>query len=496
MSKKTLYFDSFCGYYISAVTESGKIIDFNFEKRDTGVAVGNVYKGRVESVLPGMQAAFVNCGLKKNCYLSAGEFFPDRDKYFDSDLPVPDMPQLHVGDELLVQVVKLPAGAKGAKVTSHISIVGKSLIYMPKTPIIGVSRKISDAELRKNLTYAAKRLLDDWDGLVVRTAAPYAKRKQVEEEFSYLKNMYAEIEAAFPHAPVGALLYADFALPIRVLRDTLSSDIDSIVVGSEHLASLVENIVKLYPPRTQRPVILHNTGRDMMDELGISEQFLSITSPRVELENGAYLIIEHTEALTVIDVNTGRFTGDDSLEQTVYYTNILAAREIARQVRLRNIGGIVVVDFIDMETAAHREALVGELERALKDDKAKCRVSPMSKLGLVEFSRKRIGLSTLSQIVKPCKHCGGSGKTRTPEFIIVGLRARLLNMYAQGAGDIRIDMNNEIFARLMDWQEMREDLRAHAKGAKIYAVPHRTYNEEKINVKAAPFNVPYDAVEV
>lgn len=495
MSKKTLYFDSFCGYYISAVTENGKIIEFNFEKRDTSVAVGNVYKGRVESVLPGMQAAFINCGLKKNCYLSAGEFFPEKDKYFE-DIPSPALPELHVGDEILVQVVKPPAGTKGAKVTAHISIVGKSLIYMPKTPIIGVSRKITDSELRKNLTYSAQKLVGEGDGLVVRTAAPYARRKQMEQEISYLKNMYKEIEAAAPNAAAGTLLYADFALPIRVLRDTLSSDIDSIVVGSEHLARLVERIVKLYPPRTQRPVVLHDTGRDMMDELGISAQFLELTSPRVELENGGYIIIESTEALTSVDVNTGKFTGDDNLEQTVYYTNILAAREIARQVRLRNIGGIVVVDFIDMQSEQHRKALVGELEKALKDDRAKCSVLPMSRLGLVEFTRTRMGLSPLSQIAKPCKHCGGSGKTRTPEFIIVGLRARLLNMYAAGAKDLRIDMNNEVFARLIDWRDMRDDLRAHSNGAKIYAVPHRTYNGDKINIKEAPFNVPYDAVEL
>ncbi len=495
MFKKTLYFDSFCGYYISAVTENGKVTDFNFEKRNTGVAVGNVYKGRVESVLPGMQAAFVNCGLKKNCYLSSDEFLGGREKYFDEN-SLPAMPELHVGDEILVQVVKLPVGNKGAKVTSHVSIVGKSLIYMPGTTTVGVSRKICDEELRKNLIYTVQNMIDEGDGLVVRTAAPYAKRKQLEQELAYLKNMYREIESAFPAADVGELLYTDFALPVRVLRDTLSSDIDSIVVGSAHLASLVERIVGLYPPQSRLPVALHSTGRDMMEELGISEQILQVISPRAELENGAYLVIEHTEALTVIDVNTGRFTGDDSLEQTVYYTNCLAAREIARQVRLRNIGGIVVVDFIDMQVEAHKKALVAELERALRDDIAKCRVLPMSGLGLVEFTRKRIGASPLSQIVKPCKHCGGSGREHAPEFILVGLRAKLLNMYAGGAKDIRIDMNNGIFARLMDWKELREDLRAHAGGAKIFAVPHRTYGEEKIVLKEAPFNVPYDAVEV
>ncbi len=496
MARKTLYFDSFCGYFISAVTENGKMIEFNFEKRDTGVAVGNVYKGKVTRVLPGMRAAFVDCGLKKNCYLSADDLIPEGEKYLNGDELSAAIPELRVGDELPVQVTKMPNGTKGAKVTPHITIIGKSLIYMPDTPFVGISRKINDAELRKNLRFAAGKLINGNEGLIVRTAAPYAKRSQVEEELSYLKNVYNNISENFPHAATGALLYADFALPIRVLRDTLSSDIDSIVVGSQELADLIENIVNLYPPRSRKPVILQDTGRDLMEEVGISKEFLAILSPKAELENGAYIIIERTEALTVIDVNTGKFTGDDSLEQTVYYTNILAAREIARQVRLRNIGGIVVVDFIDMQSEAHRKALVEELERALKDDRAKCAVSPMSRLGLVEFTRKRIGVSPLSIMLAPCKHCSGTGATRTPESIIIGLRAKLLNMFADGAGDVRIDMNNETYMRLMDWKEMRDDLNAHAHGAKIYVVPHRTYHEEKLVIRLAPFNVPYDAVLV
>lgn len=496
MARKTLYFDSFCGYTVSAVTENEKITEFNFEKYDGGCALGNIYKARVESVLPGMRAAFVNCGLAKNCYLSADDFLPDDCKPDDNALPEREMPDLKPGDEIVVQVVKMPVGNKGAKVSCNLTFVGKTLIYMPYTPYIGVSRKISDSELRGNLTYTAKTLVSQNEGIVIRTAAPYARRRQMEEELSYLKNLRKGIESTLPTAEVGQLLYTDFALPIRVLRDTLSTDIDSIVVGSQKLAELIENIVNLYPPRSRRPVIVHDTGKDMMDDLGLSSQFLEITSPRVRLENGAYLVIEPTEALTVIDVNTGSFTGDDSLEQTVYYTNILAAREIARQVRLRNIGGIVVVDFIDMQQTAHRKALVEELERALKNDRAKCTVSPMSRFGLVEFTRKRIGVSPLSMIVKPCKHCGGTGNVRTGVFILMGLRARILSMLAQSRDDLRIDMNNEVCSLLLGWKELRAELRKRAKGAKIYVVPHRTYNDERVNIRSAPFNVPYDAVEL
>lgn len=494
--RKTIYFDSFCDYTVAVIAESGKITEFSFEKRDSGSIIGNVYKGRVESVLPGMHAAFVNCGLEKNCYLSADDFFPDKDKYETANLAEPEIRVPEVGDEIMVQVVKAPVGNKGAKVSAHLSFVGKTLIYMPDTPFIGVSRKIADAELRKNLAYSARRLISGCEGLVVRTAAPYARRNQIEEEYAYLRNTWGEIQSAFSKAAVGELLYTDAALPVRVLRDMLSADIDSIVVGSPKLAEMVSNIVRLYPPHNRRTVVLHDTGRDMLEELGLSKQILEIASNRVPLENGAHLVIEKTEALTSIDVNTGRFTGDDNLEQTVYYTNILAAREIARQVKLRNIGGIVVVDFIDMQSAAHKKALVEELERALKSDKAKCAVSPMSRFGLVEFTRKRIGASTLSYMVRPCARCGGAGYEMRPETVILKVRAKILSALADGAQGVRIEVNPEVFEILTGWHEMREDISERAHGIPVYAVANATLGGEQFCIKRAPFDIPNGAVKI
>lgn len=494
MAKKTIYFDKVCGYVISAVTENGKVEAFDFEKQTHDCAVGNVYKGRVSSVHPGMQAAFIDCGLEKNCFLSLAEEeqFGDAEKIESGVAPA--LPQLKAGDEILVQVVKLPVGKKGAKVTLRPSFVGKCLVYMPETPFIGVSRKIADEELRLNLAFSAKRLKSENEGLIVRTAAPYVKRNQLKDEYSYLKNLYAGIKETFGSVAVGELLYTDVALPVRVLRDTLSTDIDGIVAGSPYVKERVESIVNLYPAQTRKPVYLHDTGRDMLDELGISQQILSITSPRVDLENGAYIVIEKTEALTVIDVNTGKFTGDYNLEQTVYHTNILAAREIARQVKLRNIGGIVVVDFIDMLSEAHNKALVDELKRALKNDKAPCKVSAMSQFGLVEFTRKRIGATPLNLMIKPCKYCNEAGYTKTAEYILINMRATLLNLIVDGAKKIRLDMNADVFKRLTEWRELRDELKS--RGAEIYAVPHRTYHEEQIKYRTDDFDIPYDAVKI
>lgn len=495
MPKKTLYFDGYCGYITAVVAEDGKMTEFNFEKTETGTIVGNIYKGRVESVLVGMQAAFVNCGLERNCYLSADDVI-DAEKYDGGSLYPAAFPELKEGDEILVQVVKAPVGKKGAKVTAQPTFVGKCLIYMPETPFVGVSRKIADEELRKNLVFAANKLKDGDEGIVLRTAAPYAKRHHLETEYRYFKNVYADVKSKFAHAKVGDLLYTDYSLPARVLRDTLSSDINEIIVGSKELYGEIENIINLHPMLKKPPVTLYGSQRDMFDDLGITEQILGITSSRADLDNGAYLVIERTEALTVIDVNTGKFTGDYNLEQTVYHTNILAAREIARQMRLRNVGGIVVVDFIDMQNAGHKKALVEELERALKSDKAKCVVSPMSRFGLVEFTRKRIGGSPLHLLTKPCRYCREGGYTLSHEFILFGLRAKILSHVAEGARSLRIDMNNEVLAKLLSWEELRKDLQSRVNGAEIYAVPHRTYHEEQFSIRKDSFEIPPDAVKI
>ncbi len=496
MAKKTIYFDSYCGYTVAVICENGKVTEFNFEKQKKGCAVGNVYKGRVESVLNGMQAVFINCGLERNCFLSAEDFLPDSEKYEGASAVEYTFPDLKEGDEVLVQVAKLPVGKKGAKVTTHLSLVGNYLIYLPDSPFIGVSRKIDDEELRNNLVHTAKKIKDENEGLVVRTAAPYARHGNIKQEYAYLKKLYAEILEKAKSAAAGDLLYTDDSLPVRVLRDVLSRDVDKIVVGNAKLQETVEGLIGLYPSETRRPVALHDTGRDMLDELGLSKQIHAITSPRVNLENGGYIIIEKTEALTVIDVNTGKFTGDYNLEQTVYHTNLLAAREIARQVKLRNVGGIVVVDFIDMNSVTHNRALVEELERLLKTDKAKCVISPMSQFGLVEFTRKRIGSNPLGQMIKPCKYCHGAGYAMTDEYVLIGLRAKLLNIIADGATAIRLDMNADILNKLLKWQDLLTELKSRAADVKICAVPHRTYHEEQINFRLDEFDIPSDAVRI
>ena len=498
MSKRTIYFNEYCGYDQAAVTEDGKLIEFNFEKRSGGEVVGNVYKGKVETVLPGMQAAFVNCGLARNCYVSAEDAVPDAAGGGADGVQVA-FPELKEGDEIMVQVVKPPVGKKGARVTAHPTYVGNSLIYMPDFHFVGISRKIDDKELRGSLVYSVKKLIGENEGAIIRTAAPYQKREQIVNELNYLRKLHAEVKQNFEKAKVGDLLYTDAALPIRVMRDVLAADVEKIVVGTQPLKQAVTGLMDLFPAESRRPVILHEGNTDMLDELGISQQIEELTGPKVALDNGGYLVIEKTEALTVIDVNTGSFTGDDSLEQTVYFTNVLAAREIARQVRLRNIGGIVVVDFIDMQKAAHSKAIVQELERALANDKVKCQVSPMSRLGLVEFTRKRSGGNPLSYLVRQCTKCSGSGQRKTVEYIIFSIRAKLLKLFDEGKTEVRLDLSPEVFTKLCEREEVIADLKSRCKKMKVYAVPHKSFVNEQIHIRCKgdeDYSLPEDPTKL
>jgi ribonuclease G len=460
------------------MAEDGKITECTFEPEHRDTAIGNIYKGKVTDILNGMQAAFVDCGLERHCYLSVEDLVPDKSKYDGADIDIPKTLNLHVGDEIMVQVVKTPINKKGAKVTTNISLVGKYLIYLPNTPFIGISRRITDLELRKNLMFSASTMVHDNEGLIVRTAAPFALKKTKLDELDLFRKSFCDIQKSFETAKVGELLFSDAPLHVRTMRDIDINEVSQIHVGTEPIEQQVTAFLKIVPPHGELPVVRHANGHDMFFSVGLSDQLMQLMQPRVDLENGAYLIIEKTEALTSIDVNTGKFTGTDSLEETVYYTNMLAAREIARQVRLRNIGGIIVVDFIDMENEEHQKAIVEELERALSSDKAKCRVTPMSQLGLVEFTRKRVGPSTISMMTKPCKVCHSVGYTRSQEFILFDMRAKLFDILARGNKTVFITVNHDIANKIFTSTEIIKNIESIYPDAKVYIIGNRHYHED------------------
>lgn len=491
---KTLYFDSQYGLETYACVEEGKITEYKAEAAAKGAVIGNIYKGRVTDVLSGMQAAFIDCGLERHCYYAVNA--PIDNSTQDEESPESKGTlDLHEGDEVMVQITKPPVGKKGAKVTTDLSFVGKYVVYMPNTPFVSISAKISDAELRKNLLFSAKRQLNENEGLIVRTAAPYALLSDKIGEINFFRNLYSNILSRFENAPVGELLYSDSPLHMRVLRDTMLNAGDEIFAGDEHVYNGIKEITGISTVPT--PVTLHDPHTDLFFTHGIYEQFLKSLNHKVELENGAYIVIDKTEALTVIDVNTGKFTGEDSLEQTVYYTNLLAAREIARQVKLRDLGGIFVVDFIDMKDEKHCKSLVQELERELKKGKSKCRVMPMSKFGLVEFTRKRTGVAASEIMLKSCKACNGTGEMRSEESVLSEFRAKLLDVLSQGATTVCVDLNFDIANKLSQYTELKENIANLYPQARVYIISHRTYREDSMyfrRVDGPNFSMPEGTV--
>ena len=469
--KKTLYFDKVCDISAYAATEDGRLTECAFAKDDGAPAVGNIYRGTVVNVLDGMQAAFVDCGLERNCYLAADD--------------VTDSAGIKAGDEVMVQVIKPPCGKKGAKVTMKISLVGRSLIYLPNSDFVGISHRIGDDELKSSLIMAAKRARREGEGIVVRNSAPFCRYETISAELEYLRKLYQSVEKNYAAAPAGTLIHSDFAMPTRILRDFAPGDVETVVVGSAELLGGVEQILTADGFAKVR---LHDGRRDMFEELGLLAQVKEVCLPRVNIGGGAYLIMERTEALTSVDVNTGGFTGEDNLEYTVYHTNLAAAREIARQVKLRDIGGLVVVDFIDMASPAHRKAIVAELQKELAKDGAPFRVLPMSEFGLVEFTRKRTGPGLAEFALKKCPHCGATTEF-SDDFFALEARAVILRALDGGAEKLCAELPAEACAALAANSRFAADISKRFPAAEVYLLPcgHARSGEIRCRaVKKAP----------
>ncbi len=489
--KKEWFLDRYCGQQFAALVEDGKLAEFFCEYEPRRTCVGSIYKGQVTNVLAGMNAAFVNCGLHRNCYLSMDESYTDYSKY-DGKMGESGKKSLDlkIGDEIIVQVTQPPRGNKGAKVTTHLSFVGKTIIYLPNSDFSGISRKITDETARETLLALTEKMRENQEeGFIVRTQAPFANPKQIKGEAAYLKGLYADVLTAAKTAPVGTLLYEDDDLPSRVMRDSYGEEMDAIFVGDEELYRRLLRLIKLRKDIPPRKLHLYTGERSMFREYGITPLVYDCASPIATLDNGGYLVIERTEAMTVIDVNTGSFVGDTDHEQTVFEVNIAAAEEIARQVRLRNIGGIVVVDFIDMTEEAHRAQVTQVLREKLSLDKAKCNVLEMSELCITQFTRKRVGNDTLSFIVKPCPHCEGKGLVPEDIFVITRLRAKILDCFAEGYTAAIIDLNENIMKKILSEGMFSVEAKNRWKGKRIYFVPHKTYREAYFSVRGETANV-------
>ncbi len=477
---KNIFIDGFCGSIIAALAEDGKLLEYHVEKHNSKVIAGSVFKGRVTAVLDGMQAAFIDVGLDKNGYLYISDLLSDKNDAAQIELP--ETLSFKPGDEVMVQAAKDPFGSKGVRLTNYLSFAGRYLVYMPDFDDVAVSRKITDETLREKLKHYVSALKIS-GGFVLRTASEFALKKDIESEAKYLRELYLDALQKYKTASVGEVVYSEGNLAVRMLRDVYTSEIERVYIADKKLYEDVLQSVEKRGREVKNKITLYEGGRDLFENFGLSGEVEALLKNRVDLSSGAYLVIDKTEALTAIDVNTGACVGDSDLESTVFQTNLLAAREIARQVRLRNIGGIIVVDFINMALEEHRDRVVEELTNALKSDRAKCNVIGMTPLGLVEFTRKKKRKESISLLVKKCPYCQGDGEIFSPNYIILKIRAALLDVFAEGYKSAIIDLNVEIMSYIFQRGALSKDVERIWKDKRIYLVPHKTYHQEFFTVR-------------
>ena len=420
-----------------AVVENGMLQELHIERGWRRGVVGNVYKGKVQRVMPGMQAAFVEIGLERTAFLHANDVMralqqPEGDADGEA-LPVP-MPArpvtelLRDGQEVVVQVVKDPIGSKGARLTTQISIPSRYLVLLPQSRVIGVSARIEDEEERQRLKALVAGLspADAQHGYIVRTNAEGQPAGALAEDIAYLQRAWSLIERQVAGARVGTCLYEDLTLPMRAVRDLIRRDVEKVRVDSRETFERLRAFAAQYMPASigaqddggLAAKLEHYVGaRPIFDLYGVEDEIQRALDKEVPLKSGGYLVIDQTEAMTTVDVNTGSFLGQRNLEETVYRTNLEAAQAVARQLRLRNLGGIIIIDFIDMTDDEHRRQVLRTLEKSLAKDHARTTVYDFSPLGLVEMTRKRTVDSLQRQLSEPCGACGGRGTLKTAETV-------------------------------------------------------------------------------
>jgi ribonuclease G len=411
-----------------ALILQGAVQELHIERTLTRGLAGNIYLGKVVRVLPGMQSAFIDIGLERAAFLHVADIWQARPHDGSNNGPTPIEKMLFDGQALMVQVIKDPIGTKGARLSTQISIAGRMLVYLPQDPHIGISQRIENEAERELLRTKVQQLLppDEKGGFIVRTMAEEASDADLQSDIAYLAKTWSVINTAARTQPAPRLLFQDLSLAQRVLRDFVHDETSAIQVDSrENFLKLREFASAFTPSVLTR--LQHYTGeRPLFDLYGVEEEIQRALGRRVDLKSGGYLIVDQTEALTTIDVNTGGFVGGRNFDDTIFKTNLEAAHAIARQLRLRNLGGIIILDFIDMENGEHRSAVLAELKKTLARDRTKVSVSGFSALGLVEMTRKRTRESLAHILCEPCPACSGKGQVKTPRTVCYEILRELL----------------------------------------------------------------------
>jgi len=421
-----------------AVVERGSLLEFHLERPSEKGLVGNIYQGKIVRVLPGMQAAFVDIGLERTGFLyvddidtsisqlspSKGNSIKTQKKTSVSHPPHPassTRPAIEdlvkEGQTILVQIEKEPIGSKGARLTCHITLPCRNLVFMPLTDHIGISRKIEDENIREELRQKIEELRPEGTGFIVRTVAENVTKAEIEADMEFLLLLWDDIRSNAQRAQPPYLIYKDLDMVLKAVRDLFTDNVNELVVDSMSMHERLLNFVQTFAPKLKSRIVYYDSEVPIFDAYGIEVDIARAIDKKVWLRSGGYLIIETTEALTVIDVNTGRYVGKNNLSETIFKTNMEAIKEIAYQLRLRNIGGIIIIDFIDMEIEQHREELYNAFQEAMRKDKNRVNILKVSEFGLVQMTRKRSSESLSQLMCEPCYHCGGEGIVKSRQTV-------------------------------------------------------------------------------
>ncbi|MGW8246656.1 MAG: ribonuclease G [Acidiferrobacterales bacterium] len=431
-----------------AVVENGVLQEVHIERALSRGIVGNIYLGKIVRVLPGMQAAFVDVGLERTAFLHANDVRNERSP--GETVSIDQL--LHDGENILVQVIKDPMGSKGARLTTQITLAARYLVYLPYSSRIGISQKIEDDEVRERMRASIRSVVgEDEGGFILRTMAESAADAELQTDVIYLKRIWEDIQEKQKTVSGDRLIHEDLPLAIRALRDIAREDTEKIRIDSRETFQKAEEFVGKYVPEIQRTLEYYPGERPILDLYSVEDEIQRALLRKVPLKSGGYLIIDQTEAMTTIDVNTGAYVGKKNLEETLLKTNLEATQAIARQLRLRNLGGIIIIDFIDMVEDDHRRLLMRSLEKALIRDRSKVQITEMSQLGLVELTRKRTRESLEHVLCEACPVCSGRGTIKTAQTVCYEIFRDIIREARQFDGDeYRVMASQIVIDMLLD----------------------------------------------
>lgn len=473
-----------------ALLESSQLAELYIERKKETSLVGDIYKGKVVKILPGMQSAFVDIGLEKAAFLHVADVFSSLDySIFGEDieesiplnLPIEDL--LQEGEEIMVQVSKDPIGTKGARVTSYITIPGRHLVLMPGVEHIGVSRRIASEEERTRLKDIINELRPPNVGFIIRTASEGCSDDDIKKDIEFLMLMWKNIQTKQEGAHSPQLLYSDLDLAFRSVRDLLGHDVDKLIIDSEAEYNGLTEFINTYFPKLISKIELYDRDEPIFDEFGIELEIPKALGRRVWLKSGGYIVIDQTEALTSIDVNTGKFVGKATLEDTLLKTNLEAVREIAYQIRLRNLGGIIIIDFIDMEKEENRNKLFQAFQEAMSRDRVKSTILQVSEFGLIQMTRKRVRESLGRTLCETCSYCEGRGFIKSPITVCYEILREIRKLRTPGGnGKVMITAHPRITDLL--YEEERDGLEAVEKkiGFKSIVKADKNFHQEYYEV--------------